>query len=419
MKKSAIFYGLVAILGLGLTACSNQKDYNMSFEEALDTANHSVLQDVLVSTENFQQTFDVSTNLEKDWSKLIANLRADSNQNLNNSKSEFDIDFDVNVNQATWSLNITWWLDIKSIDDVIYLNLESLWISWSEDTSFLAAMLEWFTNQWYFVSMTWLSDVPSSLSYLKDAKELNNKAKDIFVNEGSLVYSWKFSQFNWYNAWKFSLDNEKLQELVNEYYALTMVNLEEDSDIQDVPQVNVQSFDWYLVITWKDKVTTVIDNMQMVDNGITIDVDGFGWDDYQINLYQSWESIASILATKKWSDYKVSLNASDIILVDWIVTPKISTSSIYIKFDVNVTIESQYENWEKTVLPLKWSWTYKPISEFSVETPENAQDLSELISSYLWWIGGESYYDGFEDYDEVYLPWESEVISTELESISE
>jgi hypothetical protein len=38
----------------------------MSFEEALDTANHSALQDILASTDNFQQSFDISTNINKD-----------------------------------------------------------------------------------------------------------------------------------------------------------------------------------------------------------------------------------------------------------------------------------------------------------------------------------------------------------------
>lgn len=398
MKKNIAFLGLLTVATLCLTACGNSKDYTMSFEDALEAANHSALEDILTNTENFQQSFDVSTNLDRDWSKIIANLQANSNQNLSNTRSEFNTNFDVNISSEEWSLGITGALDIKSVDDVIYLNLKSLWISWSEDVSLLSAMVDWFKNQWYFISMTWLTEVPSSISHVKDAKELNSKAKEMFINEWSVVYSWMFTQFNWYNARKFSLDNEKFQEIINEYYSSISESIEDET--LEVPQINVENFEWYLVITWKDKVTTVINNIDLVDSGASISANGFWWQDYLLNFYESWSEIVSLSAVKKWSNYDISLNASDLIIIDWVVTPKISTSGINVKFDVKVTVKSQYEDWENTIIPLKGTWTYKPISEFSVEAPEDAQDLSAMISSYLWWMLGSSDYDDGEYYDE-------------------
>ena len=403
MKKNNLILWLLALSSLWLVACGNSKDFTMSFEEALDTANHSALQDILASTDNFQQSFDISTNINKDWSKIIASLNADSKQNLNNTKSESSTNFEINVNSEESTLNVTWSLDIKSVDDVIYLNLKSLGISWPEDTSFLDSMVGGFTNQWYFVEMTWLGDIPNSLSYMKDAKNLNNKAKEIFLNEGSLVYSWKFNQFNWYNAWKFSLDNDKLQELINEYYASISESLWEEENME-APQVNIDSCEWYLVITWKDKVTTVIENMSMIENDMNISIDGFGWENYQITMYESWTTIASISATKKWANYNVLVNASDLIIIDWVVTPKVSTSNISVKFDANVTIKSQYEDSESTIIPLKGSRTYEPISDFSVDAPDNAQDLSEMVSSYLWWMFWTTDYEDYNwDSDDYYV----------------
>jgi hypothetical protein len=88
-------------------------------------------------------------------------------------------------------------------------------------------------------------------------------------------------------------------------------------------------------------------------------------------------------ATKKNSNYNVSINAADSILLEGIVTPKVSSSKIDVKFDATLTVKSDYEETDDTILPLKGNWSYSPISDFSVETPENAQDLTEMLSAYL------------------------------------
>jgi hypothetical protein len=37
--------------------------------------------------------------------------------------------------------------------------------------------------------MTGLNDVPDTLSILRDSKELDEKTKDIIINDGSVVYN--------------------------------------------------------------------------------------------------------------------------------------------------------------------------------------------------------------------------------------
>ncbi len=64
MKKSIFLFGLLAT-ALCLTACGS-KDYNMTFEEALETANHSALQDILAENDNFEQEFDIAGSFDKD-----------------------------------------------------------------------------------------------------------------------------------------------------------------------------------------------------------------------------------------------------------------------------------------------------------------------------------------------------------------
>ena len=397
MKKTALLLGLLSTATLCLSACGNSKDFNMSFDEALTLANHSALQEALTNSENFQQSFNLSTNIDNWSNAMIINLQSESKQNLNNDKSQSSTNFDVNVKADDTDVLIKWNLDIKLLNDIIYLNLESLDFSSSEDTSFLASLVEWFKGQWYSISMQWLSDVPSSLSYIKDAKSLNEQAKEIIVNEWDTKYNWKFSQFKDYNAWKFSLDNEKIQELINDYYAKINETLTGDA-IQEAPQLNIQNFEWYLVITWKNKVTTIIENMDVVDGESSISVNGFWGEDYEINISSNWEAIIAIKATKKNSSYNVSINAANSILLEWTISPKLSSSKIDVKFDATLTVKSDYEETDDTIIPLKWSWTYNPISDFTVEAPENAQDFNEVLSAYLGASLWSEAYD-LEDYE--------------------
>ena len=355
----------------------------MTFDEAYDVANHSALQDMLISSENFQQELNLSTNIDNWANKMAISLQSNSKQNLWNQESESSTTFNVNVNTDDTNVLINWALDIKLLDNTIYLNLSSLDFSGPEDTSFLAAMVEWFKGQWFSIPMSWMSEMPSTFSYVKDAKKLNEQAKEIIVNEWSTVYNWKFTNFDGYNARKFSLDSEKLQQLISDYYAKLNESFD-DENKQEAPQLNIQNFEWYLVITWKKKVTTIIENMDMIEWEMDININGFWGDDYEINAYSNWESILTMKATKKSSSYNVSLNASNSILLEWTITPKLSSSKMDVKFDATVTAKSDYEETDDTILPIKGNWTYNPISEFSVTAPKWAQDLTQLLAAYLW-----------------------------------
>ena len=108
----------------------------------------------------------------------------------------------------------------------------------------------------------------------------------------------------------------------------------------------------------------------------------------------------SIVANKKWWKYNIDASLANTILLNWTISPKLSKSSIDLKFDAKITVKAE-EEWETdTVIPFKGSWKYNSISEFSVTAPEDAQDLSELLWAYLWnMMWGDDYAYDYEDYD--------------------
>lgn len=384
MKKSVFLLGLLTT-AVCLTACGS-KDFNMTFDEALEAANHSQLQEILDGNDNFEQSFDIAGNFAKDWNAIDGNISTTSKQNINNDKSESSVKFTANITTQWETIKANWALDLKFVDDTIYLNLWTLDLTWNENLAMVDMMIGWFKGQWLSIPMTGLSDVPSSFSYLKDGKALNDKVKEIVKNEGSTVYNWKFKQFDGYNAWKFSLDNEKLNELIREYYESMTTGLDlgsgEDAQIE-VPEINIQNFEWYLVITWKDKVTTVIESMEMMDNDVVMTANWFAGEDYEVNIIEWEETLIKIVANKKSWKYDVAITVSDAIILNWTVSPKLSKSEIKLDFDAKLTIKAQNE-WETdTLIPFKGSWNYKAISDFTVTAPENAMDLTELLGGSL------------------------------------
>lgn len=390
----------------------------MSFDEALEIANHSELQEILAGNENFEQSFDIAGNLSSEWNKIDANILTTSKQNINNNKSESSIKFNANITTQWETMKLDWVLDLKLVDDTVYLNLWALDLTWSDNLAMIGMMVEWFKDQWLSIPMTGLGDMPSTLSYFKDSEVLNAKAKEIINNEWSTVYNWKFKQFNGYNAWKFSIDNEKLNTLVKEYYDSMSSGLDLGSgENMEFPEINIQNFEWYLVITWKDKVTTVIESMDIVDNDIAMNVNWFAGKDYEINIAEWEEELIKIVANKKSSKYDVSISVSDAILLNWTISPKLSKSEIKLNFDAKLTVKAQNEWDSDTIIPFKGSWNYVGISDFDVLIPEDAQDLTELLWAYLgdWWSDED--YEAL--YDENSLNLDEPEATEETENITE
>lgn len=397
MKKSVFLFGLL-ITSVSLAACGS-KNFNMSFDEALEIANHSELQAILTENENFEQSFDISGNYDSEWNKIDANILTTSKQNIKNNKSESSIKFNANIKSQWETMKVDWVLDMKLVDDTVYLNLWTLDLTWSDSLAMIGMMVEWFKGQWLSIPMTGLSEMPSTLSYFKDSEILNSKTKEIINNEWSTVYNWKFKQFNGYNAWKISIDNEKLNALIKEYYDSMSSGLDLGSgENVNFPEINIQNFEWYLVITWKDKVTTVIESMDIMDSDIVMNVDWFVGKDYEINITEWEEELIKIVANKKSSKYDVSITISDAILLNWTLSPKLSKSEINLNFDGKLTVKAQDEWSSDTVIPFKGSWNYNTISDFTVAAPETAQDLSELLWAYL---GGISWWSD-EDFEALY-----------------
>lgn len=456
MKKSIFTLGLLTISVLCLTACGDKKDFNMSFEDALELASHSAVQDVMANANNAEQSFNIAWNYDKDGTKVDAKLTSKSKQNLKDTQSESNIAIDLKVQEEENNLDLKWNLDIKFVPSAIYLNLNSLDVKSSDSPEWIGD-LSWFLNQWFSIPLNDALDI-NSLN-MKQQFELSSKIKDVVNNEGLQVYNGKFTDYNWYNARKISIDDQKLIKILKDYYNSTTNDIEnetpsaneENIDSNGAPEENaeatveenveatteenveanvennpeadtntennenetaiedidldsvnlkIENFEWYLVIIWNDKVALAIENMDIVENGSTTNLNGiFSDKDIILNVFSEWEEIITLSAKKKGSHFNTTLNLSGLCLIEGSIAPKVSSSKIDINFDLSLNIKSNSGN---TIVPLKGSWSYAPISEYKVEIPSEAQDLSQVLWGLLWWLywWNDMYYnDYYEDYE--------------------
>ena len=437
MKKSIFTLWLLAISVLCLSACGNKKDFNMSFEEALELASHSSIQDVMTNIDNAEQAVSIAWTYDKDGLKVDGKLTSQSKQNLKDLQSESNIAVDLKVQQKENNFDIKWDLDIKFVPSAVYLSLNSLNAKWEESIEWIAWIASWYLKQWFSIPLNETIDI-NSLN-MKDKLDLSSKIKDVINNEWLQVYNGKFTDYNGYNARKISIDDEKLMKILKDNYnslentdsnagneSISMNELTEDSNTassevseenvenaeetainneiealnSELDNTKIENFEWYLVIIWKDKVALAIDNMDITNNGETTNLNWlFSDKDVLLSVFSEWEEVITLTAIKKGSSFDTSLNLSGLCFIWWTITPKISSSKIDISFDLSITITADEKN---TIIPLKGSWTYSEIPEFKVEVPSESTDLTEMLWGLFWWVYGwwdELDYSYYDDYD--------------------
>ena len=439
MKKSTFILGIVSIMTLCLTACGKP---NMSFEDAVDSIGHSQLQEMMDSAEYSQQNFNISTKLNIPEEDVKGNITfsANSKQNAKDSQWETTFSLDLNVNADWDKVKIKWDATMKKLADIVYLSLNSLDISKSDvdfidedeinkikwqrysldlnDEDVKEMLYDMYDDMYYdmedileAIDLLEIFDLPSdsNVQNLFNKEKFNkfiNDLKKSVKNEWALVYSGMYSQFSWYNAYKFSIDRGMALNALLDYFEWIfsdedmediLANLEEyeslDEMFEDFPFTN---FEGYIVITWKNKVQVIIENIDVDNYYYEWKLNAtFGKDLYKYQLIWTsrWseddENIITISAILSGSNYNINIIFEDEEVLTWTITPSISNWKISVDFDLLMK-EENYRYIVET--PLQWWWSREKISEFNVEAPEDSKDLMEESEK-------DDYYDDYYNND--------------------
>ena len=412
MKKTAVILGAISMVTLCLAACGKP---NMSFEDAVDAVSHSEIGEMMANAENYEQNFSISSNfsLEEDNVDASISFSTNSKQNVKDSEweSKISIKIDASWDGDEWreNIKIDWEAMIKYLKNAIYFELSSLDIQWPEDfdPEDLGFDLDWIVGKWFSFELTEemineiKSKLPEDFDFSKfenfenkenlqkieeDLLKFKDELKKSIINEGALVYSGIYSEFDWYNAYRFSIDKEKVFVATTEYiktfipeeymedYLEAIEEIDLDEVFEDFPLTN---FEWYLVITWKNRVQVVIENLDIEDYYSTTKINGtFGRDRYEIAVHEDDEEMFIFSAKLTTSHYDVIMRVDGSEVLKWTITPKKSRWKISLDFDLSMTFG---DDEDKVVVPLQILWSWEEISKFKVEVPNNSKNLLEDI----------------------------------------
>lgn len=431
--KNFILSVILLFIGTFLfTGCSTQKNYNMSYEQiiALLENQSKEMMEIFFDVDAQQKYFDLSTKLDMSGINLDLNAKSQARVDYDSMLQDTDISFDADVKVLDQELdfNTSWAVKYSLIWDDMYLKLSKFALKWpsASDLAMVTMIVNSVKWQWFKLSMSGFSMSKAfDLHSLYNEKlwEMANKAGDAMINEWSGVYDWMFDDYKWYNAWKYSIDKQKFDEMLqvyvemmNEFYSWLfsqyVQNLWANADemwLIDfgsmLSWITYDNLQWYFVVVWKNDVVETMEDAHINIDGTWIVVNYYYWKDW---LYfevktEEWEDMMLIVAKRNGKTYSVYANMNSMLGVKWdLKFNKFSKKGwIDVDFDLNLTVninsgalmDSEISNDMIMDIPLKWNYKVKSIDNFSLQEPKDAVDLMEMFGGYLWTMGETEYLD--------------------------
>lgn len=402
MKKASLILGLLSIMTLCLTACG--KPNVLTFEDAVDSIWYSEVKEMMDSAENYEQKFRLSSNYSGNDSKVQSRFSVNTKHNKKDAEWESSVALSVDISWI-WDMwvenaSLDWNAVIRYIPNGIYFKLNALNISGLEDTTDdVKSQLSWVINKWFSFELTdemleAIQNDPSeefdySVIYNeKDFQKFKNDLKKSINNDGAVVYSGIYSEFKWCNAWKFSINKDKVAKAIKDYIQVlrSKANIQDweddpfdemdiDEMFKDLPFKN---FKWYLVVTKKGMVQVVVENLDIEsENSLSkVNIHGtFGDEKYHLVVKQD-NKVTFLFSAKLQKDYyNIALKVNNAEILRWTATIKQSKWKFSVLFDLSVNIELD----EKISIPLNGWWSWKKVSKFNVKAPANSKNLLEDI----------------------------------------
>jgi len=424
---------------LSFSGCSTQKNYEMSYEQviALLESQSQEFMDMFVDVDAQQKELSASTKIDTDDMNLDINVQSQTRVDYSSDFTEdLSLSFDagVKVPESKLDVTVSWALNYSLIGDDMYLKLSKFSLKWpsANDLAMVNMIVNGFKWQRFKLNMSGASMSNAFTlykTYIEELKQVADKAWSMMVNEWSVVYDWMFDQYKWYNAWKYSVDEEKFDELLHVYMD-TMTNFyswffnqyagnlwASSEELQDLnfnellSWITYDNLQWYLVVVWKNDVVETMEGAHMDIDGTWFTFNCYYWKDWIFMDVKTddWENVMSILAEKNGKKYDVDVDMMSVFKIKWDVKLNKHSKKDWIDadFDLNLSMntEGMGESDESVKeinidVPLKWNYKVKNIDKFTLQAPSDAIDLMDMIGGYLWAsMGGDDEYREDDEYE--------------------
>ncbi len=432
--KSFWLFSSLALLAIMLTWCKTNAP-ELSFEETLKVYSEqtSTAKEILKfmndTWSQIENKLDVETKYDA-WDSIKGTLVLKTDiVNDNKSKdTEWKISLglttDTNVEDGFFVKSASFDLNTLVKDFKLYFKLLDFSIesNQKEYVAMITEIVNWFKDKWLTMNTEEYSNLlrMSSENSFDMYSYLEKKDNEKIFAEKELT------KFDWYPAWKVSFNEEEIKNLVKEIneqekkesdkvlsWEESQQNMTDDEIDELFDDLKIENSEAYFVIRSSDKVDFILKNIDILTawekinitdtiNKKTIWKDG---ETIKITISdietESSDVIISIdlnpSLTSYWVNVKVEARnwelVQELFNLEWDISASLSEKNL--KLDPNFKITSDSLNAE-----MKAKFESIKIIDYKFETPENAQDVEELIGSLLWW---EEYVDNQDyvyDYDE-------------------
>ena len=432
--KSFWLFSSLALLAIMLTWCKTNAP-ELSFEETLKVYSEqtSTAKEILKfmndTWSQIENKLDVETKYDA-WDSIKGTLVLKTDiVNDNKSKdTEWKISLglttDTNVEDGFFVKSASFDLNTLVKDFKLYFKLLDFSIesNQKEYVAMITEIVNWFKDKWLTMNTEEYSNLlrMSSENSFDMYSYLEKKDNDKIFAEKELT------KFDWYPAWKVSFNEEEIKNLVKEINeqekkesakALSWEESQQNMNDEEIDELfddlKIENSEAYFVIRSSDKVDFILKNIDILTawekinitdtiNKKTIWKDG---ETIKITISdietESSDVIISIdlnpSLTSYWVKVKVEARnwelVQELFNLEWDISASLSEKNL--KLDPNFKITSDSLNAE-----MKAKFESIKIIDYKFETPENAQDVEELIGSLLWWEEHVDNQDYVYNYDE-------------------
>ena len=425
--KSFWLFSSLALLAIMLTWCKTNAP-ELSFEETLKVYSEqtSTAKEILKfmndTWSQIENKLDVETKYDA-WDSIKGTLVLKTDiVNDNKSKdTEWKISLglttDTNVEDGFFVKSASFDLNTLVKDFKLYFKLLDFSIesNQQEYVAMITEIVNWFKDKWLTMNTEEYSNLlrMSSENSFDMYSYLEKKDNDKIFAEKELT------KFDWYPAWKVSFNEEEIneQEKKESAKALSWEESQQNMNDEEIDKLfddlKIENSEAYFVIRSSDKVDFILKNIDILTawekinitdtiNKKTIWKDG---ETIKITISdietESSDVIISIdlnpSLTSYWVNVKVEARnwelVQELFNLEWDISASLSEKNL--KLDPNFKITSDSLNAE-----MKAKFESIKIIDYKFETPENAQDVEELIGSLLWWEEHVDNQDYVYNYDE-------------------
>ena len=432
--KSFWLFSSLALLAIMLTWCKTNAP-ELSFEETLKVYSEqtSTAKEILKfmndTWSQIENKLDVETKYDA-WDSIKGTLVLKTDiVNDNKSKdTEWKISLglttDTNVEDGFFVKSASFDLNTLVKDFKLYFKLLDFSIesNQQEYVAMITEIVNWFKDKWLTMNTEEYSNLlrMSSENSFDMYSYLEKKDNDKIFAEKELT------KFDWYPAWKVSFNEEEIKNLVKEINeqekkesakALSWEESQQNMNDEEIDKLfddlKIENSEAYFVIRSSDKVDFILKNIDILTawekinitdtiNKKTIWKDG---ETIKITISdietESSDVIISIdlnpSLTSYWVKVKVEARnwelVQELFNLEWDISASLSEKNL--KLDPNFKITSDSLNAE-----MKAKFESIKIIDYKFETPENVQDVEELIGSLLWWEEHVDNQDYVYNYDE-------------------